>query len=454
MISSKDLAKNVNDRIDQGSITELEFAQLTGVDPSIKTAKLVVDTLTSLPSAVDNKGRMAFVQDVEEHYFSDGVEWINDYNTEPNIFKEEFYIWGENDWFQYNDGTQIAKSSPIIMNTDGLTWKFFTAGQDNAGAITTDGILYMWGRNIRGTLGDGTTIIRSSPVTVIGNITDWKQLSLTYDFNPYSIGLTESGLVYSWGANNGGRLGDNTGDDKSSPVLISGGITNWDAISSGGGRNNSAITTDNILYMWGGNTVGQLGDGTTTDRSSPVTVIGGITNWKQTVGGTNHNLGLTIDNIAYAWGQGSSGQLGDNTVAAKSSPVTIAGGITNWKQLSAGGSFSSGVTLDGIIYTWGSNTSGRLGNNSTSNSSSPVTIVGGITNWKQVMSSDRHTLALTEDGLIYTWGSNSNGSLGLNDSLDRSSPTLVVGGINNWSSISQTESFNSIALATTSKGFE
>ena len=113
-----------------------------------------------------------------------------------------------------------------------------------------------------------------------------------------------------------------------------------------------------------------------------------------------------------------------------------------------------GITEDKILYSWGSNFNGTLGDNTTVSKSSPVTVVGGITNWKQVSAADRHTLALTEDGKIYSWGSNSSGSLG-NDtaSSNLSSPVTIVGGIANWSSLSTMRHFHSIALSTTSKGF-
>ena len=95
---------------------------------------------------------------------------------------------------------------------------------------------------------------------------------------------------------------------------------------------------------WGYNGRGQLGDGTIVNKSSPVSVIGGITDWSQVSAGNRHSLGVTSSGIAWAWGSNVFGQLGDGTTVAKSSPVSVIGGITNWSQVSAGGSHSLGVT--------------------------------------------------------------------------------------------------------------
>jgi hypothetical protein len=156
-----------------------------------------------------------------------------------------------------------------------------------------------------------------------------------------------------------------------------------------------ATTTAGILYAWGRNIVGSIGDGTTTNRSSPVTVIGGITTWSKISTGLT-SLGTTTAGVLYAWGYNAQGQLGDNTTSNRSSPVTVVGGITTWSQITSGGSVCFGLTNTGTIYGWGNGSSGRLGDGSTSNKSSPVTIAGGITTWTQVSSGQNgHTIALT-----------------------------------------------------------
>jgi alpha-tubulin suppressor-like RCC1 family protein len=174
--------------------------------------------------------------------------------------------------------------------------------------------------------------------------------------------------------------------------MVIGGITSWSQVS-GGGTHSLGLTSDGIAYAWGLNSVGQLGDGTTVAKSSPVTVIGGITNWSQLSAGNNFNLGLTSTGIAYAWGTNNVGELGDETTTSRSSPVTVVGGITNWSQLSAGDNHSLGITSAGVAYAWGFNSTGQLGDETTTNRSSPVTVVGGLTNWSQLSGGKNHTLA-------------------------------------------------------------
>jgi alpha-tubulin suppressor-like RCC1 family protein len=215
---------------------------------------------------------------------------------------------------------------------------------------------------------------------------------------------------------------------------VTGGITNWTQVSAG--REHSlGVTNSGIAYAWGAGGSGRLGDGTTTYQLSPVTVVGGITNWAQVSAGDFHSLGVTDSGIAYAWGQndffGPIGQLGTGTTINQSSPVTVVGGITNWAQVSAGSFHSLGVTDDGIAYAWGAGESGRLGTGTTTYQSSPVTVIGGITNWAQV-SGGQHSLGITDTGIAYAWGQGNYGRLGTSDIISRSSPVTVVGGITNW----------------------
>ena len=103
------------------------------------------------------------------------------------------------------------------------------------------------------------------------------------------------------------------------------------------------VTFGDVSCAWGFNGNGRLGDGTTVDKSSPVSVIGGITDWSQVSAGTSHSLGVTSSGIAWAWGFNGNGQLGDGTAVSKSSPVSVIGGITDWSQVSAGGSHSLAI---------------------------------------------------------------------------------------------------------------
>jgi alpha-tubulin suppressor-like RCC1 family protein len=160
---------------------------------------------------------------------------------------------------------------------------------------------------------------------------------LYYNMGPYWFRITETANLQSWawGANISGQLGDNTETDRSSPVSVVGGFTDWVQISAGGDHT-AAVRANGTAWAWGNNQFGRLGDNTTTSRLSPVSVVGGFTDWVQISAGGSHTTAIRSNGTAWAWGSNLTGQLGDNTVTTKSSPVSVVGGFTDWVQISAG----------------------------------------------------------------------------------------------------------------------
>jgi len=449
MISTKTIIDKANAKITAG-LTEEEVQQLSVIDDSITKSKLTVATVGDLPSVADNKGRLVYVSGEDGYYFSDGTEWLSDFSSVSQVISGILYAWGRGSDGRLGDGTAIAKSSPVTVVGGITNWSQISAGSSHNLGVTDAGIAYAWGSGANGRLGDGTTINKSSPVTVVGGITNWSAVSAG---NAHSLGLTDAGIAYAWGAGIDGLLGDGTTNiNRSSPVTVAGGITNWSAISAGGdgGAHNLGVTDAGIAYAWGLGSYGRLGDGTTIARSSPVTVVGGITNWSAVSAGTAHSLGLTDAGILYAWGLGIDGRLGDGTVIRRSSPVTVIGGITNWSSVSAG-THNLGVTDTGVLYAWGAAGNGRLGDNTIIDKSSPVTVVGGITNWSAVNAGGYHNLGVTDAGILYAWGRGSYGQLGDGSAINRSSPVTVIGGITNWNAVAA--GVTSIAISTQSKGF-
>ena len=129
----------------------------------------------------------------------------------------------------------------------------------------------------------------------------------------------------SWGSNFPGILGDGSFTSRSSPVYVLGGFKDWINLGFGRGASTGAvgehtlvIRTNGTLWGWGNNVNGQLGDGTTFARSSPVSVVGGFTDWAQVSSSNRHSLGVRSDGTAWAWGGGYLGRLGDGTTVDKS----------------------------------------------------------------------------------------------------------------------------------------
>jgi alpha-tubulin suppressor-like RCC1 family protein len=333
---------------------------------------------------------------------------------------------------QLGDNTGTNRSSPVQTVAGGTNWKQVAGGTQHTAAIKTDGSLWAWGYNFHGSLGDNTIIAKSSPVQTVCGGTNWKQVDSSG--GNHTAAIKTDGTLWLWGYNIIGELGNNTITGKSSPVQTVCGGTNWKQVACGAAHT-AAIKTDGTLWTWGSNANGRLGDNTTAHKSSPVQTVAGGTNWKQVAGGGYHTAAIKTDGTLWTWGQNSDGLLGDNTTADKSSPVQTVAGGTNWKQVACGLQHTAAIKTDGTLWMWGLNTDGRLGDNTNVAKSSPVQTVAGGTNWKQVTAGYFQTAAIKTDGTLWTWGGNADGQLGNNTQTAKSSPVQTVAGGTNWKQV-------------------
>ena len=352
------------------------------------------------------------------------------------------WVWGSNVTGQLGDGTTIAKSNPVQIGTS--SWVSVSAGVNSAG-ITTTGALYTWGTNTNAGLGQpgvGGSLLSPGQVTGLLPVTydSWKMISIK--FSHTAAIRSSDGSLWAWGSNGGGQLGDGTTISKSSPVQI--GTSSWSMVSAGASHT-AAITTTGALFIWGNNAFGQLGDGTTVNKSSPIQI--GTSSWTIVSSGTgglnNNTAGITNTGALFTWGSNSVGQLGDGTTIAKSSPVQI--GTSSWSAVSVGDSHLVGLLADtGALFTWGSNPIGQLGDGTTINKSSPIQI--GTSSWSAVSAGASHTAGITTTGSLFTWGIAVGGQLGDGTTIAKSSPVQI--GTSSWSTISAAVS-NSAAITTT-----
>ncbi len=215
------------------------------------------------------------------------------------------------------------------------------------------------------------------------------------------------GPLKGWGWNNFGQLdnGFTTDQGQATPERISlSGV-----VSVGAGQYHSlAVRRDGTVWGWGKNSGGQLGDGTTVERTSPVRVVG-LTGGSAVAGGWDHSLALRDDGTVWAWGANYAGQLGDGTTTSSLVPVQVPG-LAGIVAIAANRSQSFAVGGDGTLWAWGYNGYGQLGDGTTTDRWSPVAVLSSVT---AVAAGYLHTLALRSDGTVWAWGANYFGQLGL-----------------------------------------
>jgi alpha-tubulin suppressor-like RCC1 family protein len=347
------------------------------------------------------------------------------------------WTFGKNQYGEIGNNSTTDSIIPTKVLTKIDNWKTTSCGGNQSAAIKTDGTLWTWGYGVRGVLGNNSTTNRSSPGTIAGGGTDWSIINCgIWHMSAIKI----DGTLWLWGNNDVGQLGNNSTVSVSSPVTTSGGGNTWKSTECGTTiAFSSAIKADGTLWLWGDNQHGKLGDNSTNNKSSPVTTSGGGNTWQQSACGGNHTVAIKTDGTLWTWGHGIYGQLGDNSTISKLSPVTTSGGGTNWKQVAAGYWFTAAIKTDGTLWTWGYNDKGQLGDNSIVNKSSPNTTSGGGTIWKQLACSGAAMSSIKTDGTLWSWGDNSYGGLGDNSFVSKSSPITTSIGGTTWKQVARSQ---------------
>lgn len=360
--------------------------------------------------------------------------------------KDTLWSWGYNGTGQLGNNTIINASYPArpldkdkmygvyTYSHPDITSNLHTAGAET---FTTKGYLFLdnssyawtWGNNTYGALGNGTNLGISSPQSVVGNIR-FKQIHMT---PVLTTGVDISGYGWAWGYNPNGQLGDNTTANRSSPVSVIG-DKRWIKIINSGNMNSPAnaasfgIDESSYVWTWGNNIGGQLGDNSSASSSSPVSVVGG----RQALDiAAVLSTALMLDSSSYVWAWGvKTAARGDiNSMGfGVSSPVSVVGGKQFIKISIANGSsgaVSVGLDSSSYLWAWGA----FCGDNTVVAKSSPVSVVGnrqfiglaqpGMANWM---------FAIDASSYAWVWGTFGGFGSGDGTNISRSSPVSVVGG--------------------------
>ncbi len=298
------------------------------------------------------------------------------------------------------------------------------AGAKHACAIKADGTLWCWGGNAQGQLGWGTA--GGSTTTPVETKGIGGGVATVWAGSTRTCAVKRDGTLWCWGENDFGQVGDGTsGADKLSPAqVIAFGAT---AVAVSAARYHScALKRDGTVWCWGYNAWGDLGDGTTNDKLFPVPVTSlGADAVGIAVAGVN--CALKRDGTLWCWGgPNSSGQLGDGTTMERHSPVHVAALGVDAVEVAPGGGHTCGRKRDGTLWCWGANAAGQLGNGTRSTSRSPVPVTALGADVVGVYAGTAHTCARKRDGTLWCWGANALGQVGDGTSMERFEPVLVT----------------------------
>ncbi len=326
------------------------------------------------------------------------------------------WAWGSNNVGQLGDGTTTNRTTPVqVGGLSGVTITALAAGWIYSLALASDGTVWAWGSNNMGQLGDGTTTNRTTPVQV-GGLSGVTAVASAYES---SLALKSDGTVWAWVYNTHGELGDGTTSKRPTPVHVRG-LSGVRAVAAGD-RHGLAQKSDGTVWAWGVNSHGQLGDGTTTERHTPVlsqaaAVADIAASMSRISAGGLASLALAPDGTVWSSGDNTHGQLGDGTTTQRTSPVQV-GGLSSVTAVSAGYSnYSLALRSDGTLWSWGSNLYGQLGIGDPSSLDDETTPVQVLMPASPVVTAvaaaNAHALAVLADGTVWGFGINSQGQLG------------------------------------------
>lgn len=330
--------------------------------------------------------------------------------------------WGQDSGAQLGDRGGYLQ--PIAYPVAGLSQASVLVSQYyGACALTSAGGVACWGKNDAGQLGDGTTTDGYGAVSVSGLSSGVTQIAAG---DGHACALTSTGAVLCWGQNNRGQIGDGSTTNRLTPVQVSGLTSGVKAISARG-QSSCALLDTGELKCWGYNSKGQLGDNTTTNRSTPVTATVVDTDIAEVSAGWDHVCVLNSAGGVRCWGSNNAGQLGDGTTTDSRTPRQVTGLTSDVKSISGGLARTCALTTAGNALCWGSNSNGRLGDGTQTNATTPVSVLSFDRNVASVTPGGAATCATTTAGAAYCWGYNADGELGDGTFTSRDTPGLVTG---------------------------
>jgi len=316
------------------------------------------------------------------------------------------WAWGSNIYFTIGDNSSTNRCTPVSVLGATKTFCHIDAGSNHSVAIDKNGKAWAWGTNNTGQLGTFSTTNFLTPRSVYGNKT-FCQIAAGGN---NTVAIDYNGQAWSWGQGNVGQLGNGNISNFCYPVSVAGSVKTFCKISVGF-QNSVAIDKNGQVWGWGVNGNGQLGDNSTLSKRTPVSILGATKTFCKIDSGTFNTVAIDKNGRAWSWGWNSKGQLGDNSLTQRCTPVSVAGVTKTFCHISAGNEYSIAIDKNGKAWGWGDNIDGQLGDNTKTSRLTPVSVYGNKTFCK-IASGGRTSIAIDNYGYIWTWGKNSKGELG------------------------------------------
>ena len=337
------------------------------------------------------------------------------------------FCWGLNSAGSLGDGTLVRRLTPVPVQGLERGIVAVTVGRSHSCALGAGGAVWCWGANSSGQLGDGTTERRMTPTRVVGLPPGGASAITANEHHTCALAAAD-GTAWCWGHNWAGQIGDGTTEDRLVPTPVEGLGRDLRTISAGY-YHTCALGGNGRAFCWGFNSFGQLGDGTTTRRLTPVPVP--ALGWQNHAisAGFYHSCALDRNGRAFCWGYNSWGQLGDGTTIARLTPTRVQTPRRGMTDITTGSEHSCAITRPGRVICWGRDSSGQLGDGSGTVQLTPVRARTRSGRPIQAVSGrGLHSCAVLSVGVVRCWGQNTSGQLGVGDTEARPLPTTVVGG--------------------------
>ncbi len=379
------------------------------------------------------------------------------------------WTWGDNWYGQLGNHMITAEKYNLIQESEDQNWSSMSAGGNHTAAIRRDdgGTLWTWGNNQHGQLAMGdagaittSQVQESSEQNWISLTTGFEYVvAIRYDNTLWAWGDNNCGplLTLNCGQIGNGSTGGNVLDPVQVTLEVAGADNDWESVASGGWHT-VAIKTDHTLWTWGLNNYGQLGDGSTDNNNTPEQV--GINSDWVSASTSDFNTAAIRDDgtnrTLWVWGNNTYGQLGDGSTDDNnhSTPVLV-GSETDWESVSVS-DYHIVAIRNGVLYAWGRNNHGQLGDGTLEDRHVPTAVVipqGAPSTWSSVSTGDFHTIARGTDGSIWAWGLNNHGQLCLGTTVYQYSTPHLIDSTNIWESVSGGDWF-SVAIDSNGKLWE